>query len=75
MPYYIYRISTFPIRQLQHLEQHAAFAGASARAKILRTEVAPGDESVIKVIFADSELHAEDLLSQLRAPQPNPADD
>jgi hypothetical protein len=75
MPYYIYRISDFPIRQLQKLEQHAAFGEASARAKRLRAEAAPGAAGVIKVIFADSELQAEDLLSQVRAAQPNPADD
>ncbi len=75
MPYYIYSISTFPIRRLQKLEQHASFPEASARAKVLRAAAAAGSEGVIKVIFADSELHAEDLLSQLRAAQPNPADD
>lgn len=75
MPYYIYRISNFPIRQLQMLEQQAAFSAASARAKLLRAEGAAGAEGAIKVIFADSELHAEDLLSQVRAAQPNPADD
>ena len=75
MPYYIYRISTFPIRRLEKLDQHAAFGDASARAKALRAETASAGEATIKVIFADNELHAEDLLSQVRAPQPNPADD
>jgi hypothetical protein len=75
MPYYIYKVFTFPIRRLEKIEQHAAFGDASARAKALRSEPASSGEGVIKVIFADSELHAEDLLSQVRAPQPNPADD
>ncbi len=73
MPYYIYKISSFPIRQLQRLEEHAAFGAASARAKVLRSEC--GEDGMIKVIFADNELHAEDLLSQVRPAQPNPADD
>ena len=73
MPYYIYKISSFPIRQLQRLEEHAAFGAASARAKSLRSEF--GEDAIIKVIFADNELHAEDLLSQVRSAQPNPADD
>jgi hypothetical protein len=75
MPYYIYKISNFPIRQLQRLEEHAAFGEASACAKALRSEAVSGEEGVIKVIFADNELHAEDLLSQVRSAQPNPADD
>lgn len=75
MPYYIYKISNFPVRQLQRIEEHAAFGAASARAKALRSETASSEEGVIKVIFADNELHAEDLLSQVRSAQPNPADD
>jgi hypothetical protein len=75
MPYYIYKISNFPIRRLQRLEEHAAFGEASARAKALRSETVPREEGVIKVIFAENELHAEDLLSQVRSAQPNPADD
>jgi len=75
MPYYIYKISNFPVRQLHKLEEHAVFGAASARAKALRAEAVSGEDGVIKVIFADNELHAEDLLSQVRAAQPNPADD
>jgi len=75
MPYYIYKISNFPVRQLHKLEEHAAFGAASARAKALRTETVSAEEGMVKVIFADNELHAEDLLSQVRAAQPNPTDD
>jgi hypothetical protein len=75
MPYYIYKVFSFPIRRLEKLEQHAAFGDASARAKVLRAESADAAQAMIKVILADNELHAEDLLSQQRAPQPNPDDD
>ncbi len=75
MPYYIYKVSSFPIRRLEKLEQHAAFRDASARAKVLRSESVSAEASSIKVILADNELHAEDLLSQQRSPQPNPDDD
>jgi len=75
MPYYIYKIASFPIRRLEMLEQHAAFRDASARAKLLRAALASAEAGSIKMILADNELHAEDLLSQLRAPQPNPNDD
>lgn len=75
MPYYIYKVFAFPIRRLEKLEQHDAFRDASARAKLLRAEAASAEACSIKVILADNELHAEDLLSQQRAPQPNPDDD
>ena len=75
MPYYIYKVLSFPIRRLEKLEQHQAFRDASARAKALRAASTADEASSIKMILADNELHAEDLLSQLRAPQPNPQDD
>jgi hypothetical protein len=75
MPYYIYKVFNFPIRRLEKLEQHDAFRDASARAKVLRATLASAEAGVIKVILADNELHAEDLLSQQRSPQPNPDDD
>jgi hypothetical protein len=75
VPYYVYKVSYFPIRRLEKLEQHDAFRDASARAKALRAAQGGAGEGIIKVILADNELHAEDLLSQLRAPQPNPDDD
>jgi len=75
MPYYIYKVFSFPIRRLEKLEQHAAFRDASARAKVLRAALRSAEDGSIKVILADNELHAEDLLSQQRAPQPNPDDD
>lgn len=75
MPYFIYKVFSFPIRRLEKLEQHDAFRDASARAKALRAEPGSAEQGSIKMILADNELHAEDLLSQQRAPQPNPDDD
>jgi hypothetical protein len=75
MPYFVYKIFETPIRRLQMLEQHDAFRAASDRAKQLRSELASDATCVIKVIFAENELHAEDLLNQIRAPAPNPQDD
>ncbi len=75
MPYYIYRVLSFPILRLEKLEQHAAFRDASVRAKALRATLTSAGEGAIKMILADNELQAEDLLSQQRAPQPNPDDD
>lgn len=64
MPYYIYRVK--PFAQLERLAAFDTFAEASAQAKTLRatqSAVAPGK---IKVMFADDELQAEDLLCQVR---------
>jgi len=75
MPYFVYKIFDTPIRRLEKLEQHDAFRAASDRAKQLRSELGNDTSCTIKVIFAENELHAEDLLSQVRAPAPNPQDD
>ena len=75
MPYYIYKVSNFPIRRLEKVEQHSVFRDASARAKALRALLTAADEGSIRMILADNELQAEDLLSQQRTPQPNPDDD
>jgi len=75
VPYYIYRIDAFPVKQLQKLEQHPGFRDASARAKVLRTELGAGDRLQVKVIFAENELQAEDLLNQVREAEPMLGDD
>lgn len=71
MPYYIYRIIERPIRQLEKLEQHAAYREASSRTKELRKEEAWGANGLIKMIHAETELEAEDLLNQVRDPVPD----
>ncbi|MDO9011381.1 MAG: hypothetical protein Q7U78_06175 [Gallionella sp.] len=75
MPYYIYRITAQPIRLLKNLEQHDSYRDASARVKQLRAELSEGSVAVIKMIHADSELHAEDLLNEVRDVPPELGDD
>jgi hypothetical protein len=75
MPYYVYKIVDFPIRRLEKLEQHDAFRDASNSAKAMRGAMSTDDQSRIKVIFGENELHAEDMLNQVRAAAPNPEDD
>ena len=70
MPYYTYRMFSFPIRRLEKVEEAATFGAASARAKVLRVAPDLPDGCAIKVIFAANELEAEDLLSQVREPKP-----
>jgi len=75
MPYFVYKITEFPIRRLEKLEQHDAYREASARAKQLRSEL-PGDAVfAIKVMFAETEFDAEDLLNQVREAAPELGDD
>lgn len=75
MPYYIYRITERPIRQLAKIEQHDIYRDASARVKQLRAELADDSPAAIKMIHAETELHAEDLLNQVRDPVPELGDD
>lgn len=75
MPYFIYRVTEFPIRKLEKLEQHDAYRDASARVKQMRAEQAEGTSALLKMIHADSELLAEDLLNQVREPAPELGDD
>ncbi len=75
MPYFIYKIFEHPIRRLEKLEQHDAYGDASKRAKLLRTELASGAPCIIKVMFAETELHAEDMLNQLRTVPQGPGDE
>jgi hypothetical protein len=75
MPYFIYRVTEFPIRQLEKLEQHDVYREASMRAKQLRSELPADSQALIKMIHAESELGAEDMLNQVREPAPQLGDD
>ncbi|MBI4988781.1 MAG: hypothetical protein HZC23_08185 [Rhodocyclales bacterium] len=75
MPYYLYKVFESPIRRLEKLESHETFKEASTRAKALRRELALSEGCTVKTIFADNELLAEDILSQVREPQPELGDD
>jgi hypothetical protein len=76
MPYYLYRVTQAgPIKQLEKITQFAAFKEASAEAKQLRKAADLPAGALIKVIFADNELMAEDLLNQVREAEPLTGDD
>jgi hypothetical protein len=72
VPYYIYKISEHPIRRLEKLEQHAAYRDASASARKMRSELPEDVEYSIKIVFGETELHAEDALNQVREPSLEP---
>ena len=69
MPYYVYKIQNAEMAMLKQLElinQFEAFKDAKNFAKSQRAEQAPGDASIIKVMFADNQLMAEELLMEKR---------
>jgi hypothetical protein len=68
MPYYIYRIK--PFSQFEKLFEFEAFKAASAHAKEMRSAQDSDAQGTIKIMFADNESQAEDLLSQVRTPGP-----
>ena len=68
MPYYIYRVK--PFAQLEKIAAFEAFAEASAHAKALRASQSADQPGNIKVMFAEDELQAEDLLCQVRDAPP-----
>ena len=75
MNYFIFRITERPIRQLEKLEQHDTYRSASARVRQLRSELPADSNTTVRTIHAETELHAEDLLNQIREPAPELGDD
>jgi len=75
MQYFIYRITERPIKNLEKLEQHEKYGTALARVKQLRAELPEGSTKIVRMIHAETELHAEDLLNQIRDPAPELGDD
>ncbi|WP_088286914.1 hypothetical protein [Ideonella sp. A 288] len=67
MPYFVYQVK--PFAQLEKLAEFAAFRDASAHAKAARA-AQTDSTSRIRVMFANNEQLAEDLLCQIRDPAP-----
>ncbi len=68
MPYYIYLVK--PFTQLDKLAECETYQEASATAKALRATQTVGVKNKIKVMFADNELQAEELLCEVRIAPP-----
>jgi hypothetical protein len=75
MPYYIFQVTEFPVRQLKLLGQHDGYRDASATVKQLRAQLAADSPATVRMIHAETELQAEDLLNQVRDPAPELGDD
>lgn len=75
MPYFVYKVTTFPFKQFDLAAQFDAFKEASTHAKELRKTIASDDKVVVKVMFGENQLQAEDILNQEREPQPTTGED
>lgn len=66
MPYYVFRITSpegMPlVKNLDLLDQFEKFRDAKVFAKSKRAEQAPDDTAIIKVMFAENRLSAEEQL-------------
>ncbi|MEN8761133.1 MAG: hypothetical protein ABF290_01780 [Thiogranum sp.] len=69
MPYYIYKIVAGPtdlLKTLEKIEQFDSFKEARQRARSLRAAMSADDNYTVKVMFASSELEAEEKLLEKR---------
>ena len=69
MPYYVYRVSESAgalVKNLELLETFDKFRDAKLHAKELRAAGDTTEGSVIKVMFAENQLEAEELLMEKR---------
>ncbi len=73
MPYFIYKIG--PMNILSKQDVADSFKAAKAIANELRKQLDATAGTTIKMIFADNELAAEDILSQPRELDPSLAGD
>lgn len=70
MPYFIYRVFERPIRRLEPAGREESFRAASARTKALRADAGLPPGATVRMVFAASELEAEDLLNRVHDPTP-----
>lgn len=75
MPYYVFKVTTFPFKQFELAGQFDAFREASAHAKEIRKSMTPDNKAMVKVMFGENQLQAEDVLNQEREPQPMTGED
>lgn len=69
MPYFVYKMIQGPtalVKNLEKLEQHDSFKEARKRARDLRANKPEQDNYTIKVMFAATELEAEEQLMEKR---------
>ena len=68
MPYFVYKISqgaTALVKNLEKLDEFEGYKDAKNRARELRPELV-NDKTLVKVVFAENALHAEEMLMEKR---------
>ncbi len=70
MPYYVFKMSSPEgmelVKNLELIGDYESFRDAKNFAKVQRAELAKNDTSVIKVMFAENQLLAEEQLLAYR---------
>ncbi len=69
MPYYVFKITPGPSEMIKNLElqqEFDAYSEAKAFTRSMRTQLEPDNNIIIKVIFAASQLEAEERLQEHR---------
>lgn len=69
MPYFVFRIENAEmamLKQLELLKTFEAFKDAKTFAREQRMSQSSSDKATIKVMFADNQLQAEELLMEKR---------
>ncbi|MDH5546137.1 MAG: hypothetical protein OEZ43_11120 [Gammaproteobacteria bacterium] len=73
MPYYVFKYENSEMARLQPmelLEQFDAFKEASNYAKTKRAELESTSNMIIKVMFGENQVSAEEQLREKRDPRP-----
>ena len=68
MPYYVFKI-TQPNPMIKNLDMQQAcetYPDARELARSLRAQQEPGDKAIVKIVFAASQLEAEETLHETR---------
>jgi len=73
MPYFVYRVLSF--KRLEKVGDFATYKEASIQLRARRKEAPSGADYRYRLIFAENELQAEDLLLQERPPEGFVGDD
>ena len=70
MPYYVFKMTSPQgmalVKNLELIDDFESFREAKEYARIKRAELDRDDPAVIKVMFADNQLHAEEQLMAYR---------
>jgi len=73
MPYFVYEIHLMHI--VKKIAQFDRFKEASGFAKAVRDKLTGADNFSVKVMYAENELHAEEMLGEVREKPPTTGED